>query len=230
MPAWCARHEAKRRAIATIRPRAATSHPWSRAPGLGHACAMDTLRRLVDALSRRWWTIALLAAVTVWMARRLFALSAQIRRVTGFEAFDMQQRLGIADMSAQLSHYTPEAVRIYGDFSSTDFLFPFVASLLWASLLVWGLRRARPAIHAAGGWARYVPWLFAGCVFDWIENVANAWVVGRYPPLHTGVAALAVVAKYGKMAAGSATIVLAVAFALWGASASITRYVQGRMR
>ncbi|MBV6418038.1 MAG: hypothetical protein CMLOHMNK_02817 [Steroidobacteraceae bacterium] len=197
---------------------------------LGHATRMDTLRRLVDALSRRWWAIALLAAVTVWMARRLFALSAQMRRVTGFDAFDMQQRLGISDIAGQLAHYTPEAVRLYGDFSSTDFLFPFVSSLLWAALLVWGLRRARPALYEAGAWSRLVPWLFLGCVFDWIENVANAWLVGRYPPLHTGVAALAVIAKYGKMVAGSATIVLAVAFALWGASASITRYLRRRMQ
>lgn len=195
---------------------------------LGHATAMGTLSRLVNALSRRWWAIALLAAAIVWMARRLMAVSAQIKVVTGFEAFDMQPRLGVNDIASQLTHYTPEAVRLYSAFSSTDFLFPFVSSLFWAALLVWGLRRARPVIYAAGGWQRFVPWLFVGCVCDWIENVANAWVVGRYPPLHTGVAWLAVLAKYAKVAAVSATAVLAVAFALWGASVSITRFVQRR--
>lgn len=197
---------------------------------LGHASGMGTLRRLVIALASRWWLIALLAALTVWMARRLLAISAQIEQVTGHEAFDMQSSLDVAGIAAQLARYTPEAVRLYGEFSQTDFLFPFVSASLWGALLVWGLRRARPTVYEAGDWARYVPWLYLGCVFDWIENVANAWVVGRYPPLHTGVAWLAVVAKYAKIAAGSATIVLAVAFALWGASASITRYVRRRVK
>lgn len=190
---------------------------------------MATLVRLVEALSRRWWTIAILAVIIVLMMRRLTMLSDRLRAVTGFGAFDMQTSLGMDDIAAQLTHYTPEAVRLYSDFSSTDFLFPFVSSLFWAALLVWGLRRARPVLHAAGGWQRYLPWLFIGCVFDWIENVANAWVVGRYPPLHTGVATLALAAKYAKVAAVSAAAVLALAFALWGASASISRYVQRRL-
>ncbi|MEZ5531223.1 MAG: hypothetical protein R3E69_02485 [Steroidobacteraceae bacterium] len=191
---------------------------------------MGTLRRLVIALSSRAWAVALLAALTVGMARRLLAISAQIERVTGHAAFDMQANLGVGDIALQLARYTPEAVRLYGEFSQTDFLFPFVAASFWAALLVWGLRRARPAVYRAGHWARFVPWLYLGCVFDWVENIANAWVVGRYPPLHTGVAWLAVIAKYAKVAAGSATIVLAVAFALWGASASIARYVQRRVQ
>lgn len=190
---------------------------------------MVTLVRLADALARRWWAIVLLAAVVVWMMRRLAALSAKMKVVTGFDAFDMQSRLGIDDIAAQLTHYTPEAVRLYSAFSSTDFLFPFALSLFWAALLLWGLRRARPALYATGGWKPHLPWLFVGCVFDWIENVANAWVVGRYPPLHTGVATLALVAKYAKVATISAAAVLALAFALWGAASSIARFVQRRM-
>ncbi len=189
---------------------------------------MGTLVRLADGLSRRWWAIALLAAIMVWMMRQLTALSGKLQVVTGFEAFDMQSSLGIDDIALQLTHYTPEAVRLYSAFSSTDFLFPFLSSLFWAALLVWGLRRARPALYAAGGWQRHLPWLFIGCVFDWIENVANAWVVGRYPPLHTGVAYLALAAKYAKTTTVIAGAVLALAFALWGAAASIARFVRGR--
>ncbi len=189
---------------------------------------MGTLSRLVNALSRRWWAIALLAGVIVWMARTLMAVSAKLKVVTGYHAFDMQPRLGVEDIASQLTHYTPEAVRLYSTFSSTDFMFPFVSALFWAALLLWGLRRARPDVYQAGGWQRFVPWLFVGCACDWIENVANAWVVGRFPPLHTGVAWLAVIAKYAKVAAVSVTAVLAVAFALWGASVSIARFVQRR--
>lgn len=189
---------------------------------------MTTLARLADALSRRWWAIALLAAAIVWMVRQLAAVSAKLKVVTGYDAFDMQPRLGIDDMAAQLRHYTPEAVRLYSAFSSTDFLFPFAIALFWAALLTWGLRRARPRLYAAGGWQRHLPWLFLGCAFDWIENVANAWVVGRYPPLHTGVAALALFAKYAKVAAASAAAVLALAFALWGAATSIAGFVRRR--
>ncbi len=198
-------------------------------PGLGHPVPMATLTRLADALSRRWWAIALLAALIVLMMRRLMALSAKLKVVTGYEAFDMQPSLGIGDMAAQLKHYTPEAVRLYSAFSSTDFLFPFASALFWAALLVWGLRRARPVQYTSGGWQRHLPWLFVGCAFDWIENVANAWVVGRFPPLHTGVASLALFAKYAKVTAVSAAAVLALAFALWGAATSIAHYVRRRV-
>ena len=132
------------------------------------------------------------------------------------------------DVAAQLAHYTPEAVRLYGRYSGIDFPFPFLVALFWAALAIWGLRRARPDVFASGDWRHWVPWCFLGCVCDWIENVANAWVIGRYPPLHGGVATLAVLAKYGKLVAVGITAVIAIAFALWGAYTSISRYVQRR--
>ncbi|MGE0583001.1 MAG: hypothetical protein AB7P31_12830 [Steroidobacteraceae bacterium] len=187
---------------------------------------MTTLARLADALSRRWWATALLAVAIVWMMRRLLDLSAKLKVVTGYDAFDIQSDLGIEDMAAQLAHYTPEAVRLYSTFSSTDFLFPFASALFWAALLAWGLRRARPQLYAAGTWQRHLPWLFIGCAFDWVENVANAWVVGRYPPMHTGVASLALIAKYAKVTAVSAAAVLALAFVLWGAATSIAGFMR----
>jgi hypothetical protein len=187
-----------------------------------------TLTRLVEALSRRWWALALLALAIFFMARRLFGYSARMRLLTGHDVFDLQGPLALADVAAQLAHYTPEAVRLYGRYSGIDFPFPFLVALFWAALAIWGLRRARPDVFASGDWRHWVPWCFLGCVCDWIENVANAWVIGRYPPLHGGVATLAVLAKYGKLVAVGITAVIAIAFALWGAYTSISRYVQRR--
>lgn len=189
---------------------------------------MVTLSRLVEALSRRWLAFALLALAIFLMARRLLDYSARMRLLTGHDVFDLQGPLAVADIAAQLTTYTPEAVRLYSRYSGIDFPFPFLTALFWASLAIWGLRRARPDLLASGAWRRWVPWCFAGCVFDWIENVANAWVIGRYPPLHGGVATLAVLAKYGKLVAVGITAVIAIAFALWGAYTSISRYVQRR--
>lgn len=189
---------------------------------------LKSTSRVVAALSRRWWAIALLALAIVWLMRRLTAISTGMKAITGAEAFDMQHSLTVAEIAAQLPLYTPQAVALYGKFAGTDFLFPFVATLFWVALALWGLRRARPQIFAAGHWERWVPWFFVGCVCDWTENVANAWLIGRYPPLNATVAALSVFAKQAKIAAVVVTAVVAVALALWGASVSITRFVQRR--
>jgi len=188
-----------------------------------------TLSRLVEALSRRWLALGLLALTILFMARRLLEYSARMRLLTGYDVFDLQGTLALADIAAQLTHYTPEAVRLYGRYSGIDFPFPFLTALFWAALAAWGLRRARPDLFASGAWQRWVPWCFVGCVFDWIENVANAWVIGRYPPLHGGVATLALLAKYGKSVAVGVTVVASMALALWGAYTSISRYVQRRV-
>lgn len=193
-----------------------------------HPRGVKTLARLVATLSQRWWAIVLLGALIALMARRLIELSARMRLLTGHAVFDLQGALGIDGMRAQLAHYTPEAVRLYGRFSSIDFFFPFLNALFWAALAAWGLRRARPALFATGAWQRWLPWAFVGCVFDWIENVTNAWLIGRYPPLHEGVAGVALVARNGRIVAVSALAVLALAFALWGAATSIARFVNRR--
>lgn len=193
-----------------------------------HPTIVKTLARLLVALSSRWWALLLLGAVIALMTRRLLELSSRMRMLTGHAVFDLQGSLSVARMDLQLAHYTPEAVRLYGSFSAIDFFFPFLNALFWAALAVWGLRRARPQIYASGDWLPWMPWAFVGCLFDWTENVTNAWLIGRYPPLHEGVATVAIFARDGRIVTVSVLAVLGLAFALWGAATSITRFIISR--
>lgn len=168
----------------------------------------------VDA-ARLGWPIAVALVLQLVFFRLLKQSGRRFREATaGYEAFDFQNRLTVAQIHEQLPAYTAESRRLYRRFFVLDFFFPLFASLFLSLLLAALL--AQPGVPH---YQRLLDWnapliAFLPALFDWGENACFLALVNRYPQPLPRLARAAIACKRLKLttlfAVQAATAVLLV--------------------
>jgi hypothetical protein len=121
--------------------------------------------------------------------------------IQGYPPPDLQSRLTRNDLLTQLPTYTAQSRGIYFyQFAPIDFIFPLLGSLVSEAAFLFLVRRVFPA---QAGWFEQAGYglFFIPALFDWLENIANLLLIGRYPPLWEIVAQAALQFKFLKLSA-----------------------------
>ena len=165
-------------------------------------------RRLISWIARCSGDWRLVLGVLLCQSLLLIAMlqiGKPFERETGFQPFDFQNQLTVAEIGQQLPHYTATARQVYYGMSVIDFAFPALGGLFWALLLGAALRLGWPAawLRANNQWWLLLP--FAGTLCDWSENVAILNLIARFPPLDLLFANAVVFAKQVKLTAVTLT-------------------------
>jgi hypothetical protein len=182
---------------------------------------MQTLNRILLRWSQDW---------RAWLASvLLFALSFQslfligdwfAAATAGYQPFDLQNPLGVADVLAQLPSYTAESRAIYWLFVLADTIFPALGAVPFALLLGRALLTLRPALAQRG--VALVPSVVT--LLDWVENVCYVLAIQLYPADVTPWAILGVALKNTKLGFGIVSNLLILVLALVAAG----RWAQSR--
>jgi hypothetical protein len=172
---------------------------------------VQSLVRLIDRTSRRFSIFAGVFGAAAALLVGMLQIGPHFQRVThGFEPFDFQDTLSVAQIEAQIPHYTAASKTLYWWIAALDWPFPFLAGLVWAAIAAWSLRRLWPAAYAAGRCGWMLPLFMVGAICDFAENLANLRLVAAAPALDATAAQLSVLAKQGKTigVAGAMTVAL----------------------
>jgi hypothetical protein len=160
---------------------------------------MSPLNKLVTFFSRRWWGVLTVLIVNFLSFNILFYLEDRFSKVSGIPTFDTQNSLTPELLRNQLPAYTGEAKTLYLQFSTFDFIFPFIAALFLAVL--WTVLLRFRSTEFTKRLLRYnLPLLaFLGTLFDYLENIFLLLIVnGDANPANTLVS-LALWSKAGKL-------------------------------
>ena len=162
---------------------------------------LSRINGFIIACSLSWWKFLLLFVATIATMGYLQAVTAKFPAITaGDIPFDMQNNLTVEQIFTQLEGYSEAAFSLYATFQAVDYFFPIFASLFLASICAFSLRTASPDFYAIALRKNLFLLLLIPAAFDWLENINLLWVISRWPEQSQTAAALAVIAKQGKLA------------------------------
>jgi hypothetical protein len=144
---------------------------------------MKLLKRAVDYLASRWWWVLVVTILNFISFNILFSLEDRFEGLTGLPVFDTQNELSPEQIVEQAPLYVGEAQNAYLFFAAYDFIFPFVAGLFVAVILMWLLRHNTSVLAQ-----KLLQWnlpffVFFGTVFDWLENLGILGIVFTNPDI-----------------------------------------------
>jgi hypothetical protein len=167
------------------------------APGI----AMRHLNELILRFSSSPWLFGLAFVVAFGSLFAVFGpITLAFGELTGGEQpFDLQNRLTVEQIFAQLPHYTETARQLYYAFSFVDFFFPFFAGIFLAAIAAFSLRHLSPRAYAWVNARNLFVLMMTGTACDWAENCLALVVISQYPQQFTGVATALVLVKQAKL-------------------------------
>ncbi|MDX2139408.1 MAG: hypothetical protein SF123_15095 [Chloroflexota bacterium] len=137
---------------------------------------MSLNSRLI-AWSQNWKAVFLLFALQMISFGALFALETEFVRQSGFQTFDFQNGLTLAQLEEQLTTYGKTERQLYAAFTAVDFIFPLLSGLFYSVIYALFLRlnhtKLAQMLLARG--ACLLPLLITTA--DWLENFAFANIV-----------------------------------------------------
>ena len=148
------------------------------------------------------WPLFLLAAAIAFGSIYVFTGVIEPRFVAqtgGSPPFDLQNRLTVEQVYAQLPTYTDSARQLYYLFAVIDFAFPLFASLFLAGIAAFSLRYLWPRgydwVTARKLWVL----LLLPAFFDWAENIFALTIISAHGHELRGAAMMMIYSKLGKL-------------------------------
>jgi len=139
---------------------------------------------LAAALAATWYGL-------FWSVEQFAALTG------GLRFMDMQPRLTVSTLFAEIATYDPQATAFYLWWSLFDYAWPFITFTTMLFITAWLCRFADPR------WYRWFPWMIAFAyvtvVFDWAENAGFASLVILRPASPLWLGQLTVGLHVGKL-------------------------------
>lgn len=185
---------------------------------------MKILSRSFDFITRRWWAVALMFALTGLSIVILFSIEARFEELTGSPVYDTQNDLTRDQIIAQRPLYEGEMLDVYWVFAAFDFVFPLVGGVFFTLLYAYFLRRV-PWAWADGLWrGRFYLVALLVVVFDYLENVGFiATLLSGQPPSES---AMQMALAFKQLKLLSLTLTSPIALAL--TAVFVAAWVRGR--
>lgn len=182
---------------------------------------LSKLNGLIVQCSSTWWKFLIVFLVQIASLLTLQRISNEFPATSGgVPPFDMQNALTPSEIFQQLEGYTAQAFDLYVIFQAVDFVFPFFAALMMASVCAFALRNFSSRLYEASVNKNIFVLLLIPAVFDYLENLNLLWAVNAWPEQVQIAASLAVAAKMGKLSSmmlafGVAALLLLLAAGAW---------------
>ncbi|MBS93450.1 MAG: hypothetical protein QF789_05425 [Gammaproteobacteria bacterium] len=182
------------------------------------------LNSLIVECSSTWWKFLIIFLVQMGSLQILQRISNEFPAVSGgVSPFDMQNALTPSEIFQQLENYTAQAFDLYVIFQAVDFVFPFFASLMIASLSAFAMRHCSTNLYEVFVTRKLFVLLMVPAIFDYLENINLLWAVNAWPEQVQIAANLAVTAKMGKLATMMMAFIISILLLLGAAGVWITR-------
>lgn len=165
---------------------------------------MGLVFRVLDRTARLWPLLGLGAVILTFRHFMQQTLTA-LRAVSGESIVDYEIGYSRERVLEVFDAYGADGMAFYERFMTFDLVFPFLYSLLFASLIHWGLAKTRHRKLV------FLPLALAAA--DYIENAIFFVMTRTYPEISEGVVILANVFTVAKFSFGALTV-LAIVWAV----------------
>jgi hypothetical protein len=162
---------------------------------------MNALNQFIIRISKSGWLYVFVFAGFFGTLQALLRIGQRFPELAaGAVPFDLQNRLTVEQIFAQLAGYTEEAFELYYIFTAIDYFFPLFAGLFLGATAAFLLRHSLPRWYSIAEQKNLFVLFLLATLFDWLENIAVLSVIAGYPNELSTIATLAVAAKMGKLA------------------------------
>jgi len=161
---------------------------------------MNFLNQLIIRISKSAWLYIIVFAGFFGTLQALLRIGQRFPELAaGAVPFDLQNRLSVEQVFAQLAGYTEEAFELYYIFTAIDYFFPLFAGLFLGATAAFLLRHSVPRWYLIAEQKNLFVLFLLATLFDWLENITLLSVMAGYPNELSSIATLAVAAKMGKL-------------------------------